>query len=309
MSAINTLFPVFFMLALGYLSRIKGWISPEQKAGANAIVFTVLFPIMIFNLILTAKLQASTISVVLYAFIVYLLAIVVGKLTSNLTGKNRSHFSPFLLTTNEGGSVALPLYLSIVGASSNTVIFDLAGSAIAFFVLPVIVARQVATQSSTKDMIKGIFSNSFVIAVILGLIANFIHLYGILEASPFLDLYTGVIEKATGSIVGIILFVLGYDLSIDKETVMPIVKLASVRVVFYGLAILGFFLLFPSLMDDKEFKIAAILYFMCPTGFALPSIISPVFKNGKDEVFASTFISLYMVVTLIVYTLLVVFVA
>lgn len=50
MAALQTLVPVFFMLGLGYLSRVKKWISPEQKAGANTIVFTVLFPIMIFSL-------------------------------------------------------------------------------------------------------------------------------------------------------------------------------------------------------------------------------------------------------------------
>jgi len=33
--ALTTLFPVFFMLALGFTSRIKGWITQEQKVGAN----------------------------------------------------------------------------------------------------------------------------------------------------------------------------------------------------------------------------------------------------------------------------------
>ena len=38
MVALTTLFPVFFMLALGFISRLKGWITPTQKDGANAIV-------------------------------------------------------------------------------------------------------------------------------------------------------------------------------------------------------------------------------------------------------------------------------
>ncbi len=49
MAALSTLFPVFFMVLLGIISRIKGFVTPEQKEGANNIVFNVLFPILIFN--------------------------------------------------------------------------------------------------------------------------------------------------------------------------------------------------------------------------------------------------------------------
>ena len=37
MNALSTLFPVFFMIILGMIARIKGFISPEQKEGANHI--------------------------------------------------------------------------------------------------------------------------------------------------------------------------------------------------------------------------------------------------------------------------------
>ena len=47
MAAITTLLPVFFMLALGQISRRFKWVTPEQKNGANTILFGILFPIMI----------------------------------------------------------------------------------------------------------------------------------------------------------------------------------------------------------------------------------------------------------------------
>lgn len=43
------------------IARIKGFISPEQKEGANHIVFNVLFPILIFNVLFTAKIESSAI--------------------------------------------------------------------------------------------------------------------------------------------------------------------------------------------------------------------------------------------------------
>lgn len=55
MNALSTLFPVFFMIILGMIARIKGFISPEQKEGVNHIVFNILFPILIFNVYLPQK--------------------------------------------------------------------------------------------------------------------------------------------------------------------------------------------------------------------------------------------------------------
>lgn len=49
MVALTTLFPVFFGCAR-YDSKIKRICDSEQKAGANSIVFNVLFPILIFNI-------------------------------------------------------------------------------------------------------------------------------------------------------------------------------------------------------------------------------------------------------------------
>lgn len=309
MAALTTLFPVFFMMAIGLVCRIKGWITPEQKAGANAIVFNVLFPVMIFNLMLTASIEASTIYIVGYVLIAFLLAILVGKLAMPFVGEKYSHFAAYLMTTVEGGNVALPLYMSIVGVSSNTVIFDIAGTFIAFVFIPILIAKSISQGSSSKDLVKNIFTNSFVIAVVLGLGLNILGGYSFLQTTDFFDLYTGTISQITTPIVGMILFILGYDLSVDKETLVPILKLVAIRVAFYALVIVGFFILFPTLMADKIFMLAVLLYFMCPTGFGTPPVISPLFKSDDDASFSSAFISLFMIVTLIVYTILVVFVA
>jgi hypothetical protein len=64
-------------------------------------------------------------------------------------------------------------------------------------------------------------------------------------------------------------------------------------------------LLFPALMQDHIFRTAVLLYFMCPTGFATPTQLKPLCKDQSDEALMSSFISLYMIVTLTVYVILV----
>ena len=106
-----------------------------------------------------------------------------------------------------------------------------------------------------------------------------------------------------------ILFIIGYNLKINMETLGSLLKLLIVRIVLFAFVIVGFFVFFPHLMADKIYMIAVLIYFMCPTGFALPMQISPLFKSEEDSSYTAALISLNMVVTLIVYTVIVIFIA
>ena len=310
MAAITTLLPVFFMLALGFVCRTLGWVTPEQKAGANDILFGVLFPILIFNLLASADLDSSVLPVVGYVAIMYLLALlVVGPLTTAFTGRERGHFSKYLLATHEGGNVALPLYLSIVAGSSNTVIFDLAGTFVCFIVIPIMVAREASGSASAGELVKNIVTNPFIIAVASGLFLNLTGLYGLIVGSAFGPAWTATISMATSPIVAIILFCLGYDLTVDKQTILPILRLGAVRLGWSALIILGFFLLFGGRMANREFLIAVLVYFSCPTGFGMAPLLTPLYKGREDAGFTSAFMSLYIIVTLVAYTLVVLFLA
>ena len=134
-------------------------------------------------------------------------------------------------------------------------------------------------------------------------------LYGTLIASPFGEMYSKTATMATQSIGPMILFCLGYDFRIDKDTIAPLAKLALVKTVYYGIVIGLFFLLFPALMADKVFMMAVIIYLMSPTGAGLVPVISPLFRDEDDAAFASAFIPLYLVITLIVYACVVIFIA
>lgn len=309
MTVLTTLFPVFFMLLLGLVSHIKGWVTVNQKNGANSIIFKILFPVLVFNLMANANIELSHISIILYVYIAYLVILVIGKFITQHITKKYQKFAPYLLTVVEGGNVALPLYLSIVGQSSTTVIFDLGGIMICFITIPILIAKEVSAGSSYKDIIKSIFTNTFVIAVILGLFMNFTGLYELLLASSFGDMISTTINQVTAPIIPMILFILGYDLNIDSHNLKPVLRLIAVKFVYYAFVILGFFVLFPELMADKSFMMAPIIYFMCPTGFGLMPIIEPLYQDEDDASFTSAFVFIFMIVTLFVYTMVVIFIA
>ncbi len=306
MDVLNTLLPVFAMMALGLLSRKKNWVTPEQKDGLNNIIFSILFPILIFHIIFTSTMHVKMIGMMSYVLIGWTLVFVIAHFLTPFLGKEYAHIAPYLLTCVEGGNVALPLYLSIVGSAyaMNTVTFDMAGTILAFMIFPVVIAKRTSGNVDVKSVIKQIFSSSFVIAVLSGLVLNLLGVHRLLSQTAFDSVYTSTMSMLTTPITGMILFMLGFDLKLEKDTLRSLGKLMFVKFLVGIVMEIGMFLLFPL---TKEMQLAVLLYFMCPSGFAMPAIISPLYQNEKDKSFVSSFISLYMIITLIVYTGLVIF--
>lgn len=309
MKVVETLFPVFFMVFLGLVSRSKNWISWDQKEGAKKIVFGILFPALIFHVIFVSDLSINLLKQIVFLDVAWIIVYLIGKILSRFVGERYRSLAPFLLMTCEGGNVALPLYISLVGSAYalNIVTFDVAGIIINFGLVPILVSRQVNSGQSAKGLLKNIFTNSFVLAVLLGILANLIGLHGILESIGLATLYGNTMTAVLAPITGIILFTLGHDLKVDLSTLKSLFSLMVIRLVLCGLIIGGFFLVFPRLMADPYFKIAVFLYFMCPTGFPVPLQLSALCDGKDQESFMSAFISVYMLITLVAYTLITVF--
>jgi len=296
MEVLCNVIPILVMIGLGKLCRAKKWFKEEECNGLNRFVFGILFPIMIFNLCFSAKFERSHFLVVVVIFIIYVLGIFLGILMDKLHKGEFSNLYKYMISTNEGGSVALPLYLSIVGMSSNTVLFDLAGTFIAFLIYPIMVQKSVSGESDIKGILKSLLSNSFVIAVILGLGCNALGLYQYTG-----ELYSSIMSMITSPIGGSILFMLGFNMNFEKSIIGPVLKMMVVKTLFYGVACVSFFIIFKGLMSDWEFVMAVLLSFMSPLGFAVSGVISPEYKSDRDRMFVSTYTSLYIIVTLIVY--------
>ena len=133
---------------------------------------------------------------------------------------------------------------------------------------------------------RSIVTSPFIVAVVLGLALNLTGLYGLVAASPVGPALTATISMATSPIVALILFCLGYDLTVDKKTLVPILRLGAVRFAWSALIILGFFLLFHARMADREFLMAVLIYFTCPTGFGMAPLLQPLYKNQREAGFS-----------------------
>lgn len=305
MTSITALMPVVVMLALGQLARRFQWISAAQKDGATKLVFGLLFPVMIFNLLASTKLQMDIASMVLMLLVCYTVFYFAGKTIFAKWLAPYGNIGGFLLTTAEGGNMALPLFLSIVGQNSpsagDPILLDLAGILFCFVVIPFLVCLQENAKFDAASLFKRVLQSPMIIAAISGLLVNMSGLYTMLAASSWMPVYSSVISVLTDPIIPIVLFSVGYDLNLQTAILKPALRFVVLRLALFAGIIGLFFLFFPVRMKDPAFLIAVLLYFMAPTGFGVLGQIDPLLKTTDQKEYCSAVITLNMIVTLVVY--------
>ena len=304
MQAIAKLFPVFFVLLMGLYTRKRNWISHEQNDGIKSLALGILFPFLIYNIVASASLDKQIGVEIVYLIGVWIFVYFLGRIFCRIMPKELSELSPFLLLTCEGGAVALPLYISVVGSAYavNLIPFDLAGILVNFIFVPTVLQLKQSNKLQLLPLIKNVVSAPFVIAAVLGFITNLTGLQDmLLKNEIFGPLYENTIATLTAPIAVLILFSLGYSINLKKSYLMPLVKLAGIRILFCTGIIASFFLLFPSKMANPIFLFGVLLYFYCPTGFPVPLQIKDILDNEEKEEFVSAFISMFLLIALAVY--------
>lgn len=304
MQAISTIFPVFFILFLGIHARKKGWINHEQNNGLKTIALDILFPFLIYHIVATSVLDRNIALEIVYLIAVWILVYFLGKMVCRMLPENIREITPFLLLTCEGGAVALPLYLSIVGSSYilNLIPFDLAGILINFIFVPTVLQIRRKDELKLLPLVKKVISAPFVIAALLAVITNLTGLQRLLsQSSTFGSIYENTMNAIIAPVSGLILFSLGYSIRLKKGYLSSLFKLAVIRLIFCSGIIASFFLVFPEKMQNPVFSLGVILYFYCPTGFPVPLQIREILDTDEKEEFVSAFISLFLLIALVVY--------
>lgn len=304
MQAISTIFPVFFILFLGIHARKKGWINHEQNNGLKTIALDILFPFLIYHIVATSVLDRNIVLEIVYLIAVWILVYFFGKMVCRILPESIREISPFLLLTCEGGAVALPLYLSIVGSSYilNLIPFDLAGILINFIFVPTVLQIRRKDELKLLPLVKKVISAPFVIAALLAVITNLTGLQRLLsQSSTFGSIYENTMNAIIAPVSGLILFSLGYSIRLKKGYLSSLFKLAVIRLIFCSGIIATFFLVFPEKMESPVFSLGVILYFYCPTGFPVPLQIREILDSDEKEEFVSAFISLFLLIALVVY--------
>ena len=293
-SVIQTALPVLLTLALGMLCRSRSFLSREGVDTLKKVVVNLTLPFVLFNAFAAAEYSLSAMVQPGIIFVCCTVMLGLGFLLVRVT-KTEGRLAPFLASGFEAGMLGFPLFAMLFPKESlSALAIPVLGQELFVFTL---YKTLLVGKTSLKAVLKDIFSNPILIAVLLGLVVGATGLYGKLHTwgvGSVVDAVTGFLSAPTGMII---LLCVGYDL-VPRE--IPWKKtggLVAMRLGIAGVMLGALIALNRTVLRGMMFEGALALLFILP-----PPYIIPVFSDEPDErVQISSALSVLTLMTMILF--------
>lgn len=303
MTILETIIPVFLMIALGKLLKAKNIISDSGIACIKSISTNVLLPVMAFDTLIHGNFTVQSLLLIALEIIILFTAWGLGFTFKRFFDSSINGYVPYAMPTYEGGLFGWALIALVVGQKSeamfNIVSMDIFSGVFCFTVLSTGLKLLAGQQMSKKEIAVSIATNPLIISVILGFIGAAFHLGDLIDNSSCAVLYTKVTNMFIQPLSPMILICIGSGLVFKWDVLNKGLKLAGIR---YALQIiLCIFVLTTIALTiglAEPFKIALLIYFFCPTSFLLS-----MYATDQDAIeFTSGFLSLQIIISLIIFS-------
>ncbi len=300
LSILEMVLPVLLMFLLGWLCNRRGILSLEGLRGIKTLVGNVLLPVVLFNAFFTAEYSGR---IALTFGVVYLscaLGLGLGFLLRRFV-KPYGRFMPFLVTNFEGGMMGYALFGLLY--SGQTHIFAMAdiGQTLAAYTVFLVALQAVSRgQADVKGAVKSAVTNPALIGAFLGVILGASGVGQAVLSSAAGGVVSKTISFISAPVSGLILVIVGYELSFKKDLMLPVLKTVGLRLavtavllavdwlVIFGTGLIPF---------EKPLFTALILAWSLPAPFIIPLYAD----LGRDGEYISTTLSMQTVVSILLF--------
>ena len=297
--------PIFVVLMLGVLARRKQMMKPEEVRGLQNFVVKFAIPCVVFNSCVTAQIGGESLTTMGLA----LAMILMGTLWAFRFGKKKFHYHnyPMLFAAQETGMLGIPLFLILFGADQayRMGVLDVAQAAVAFPVIAILTS-DTGENPKAAEILKKVFTSPLLIMAAIGLGLNFSGLADALDAVGVLGILTESASFLTQPISVLMIFSVGYNFSLEKESRGPVLKIAALRFgynIAIGVLIQLALCLIPNV--DVLTRITMLMYCTLPTSYLAPGLG----RSQKDYTVASGVCSILTAVSLLIFCVIAAFVA
>ena len=289
--------PIFVTVYLGVVARKKALITPEGVQGLQQFVLNIALPCLIFNSVLTAKASSESLAVMalLFPFVlgVTLWAFRIGR--KKYPYKNL----PMMFGAQESGMLGVPLFLILFGSANvyHMVILDLTQAIVGHPTIAIL-ACDAEDTPNPGEILKKVFTSPLVIACLIALGLNLSGAGTLLLESGIGQVVTEVTTFLGQPVSTLMIFSVGYNLSLSAKNRGEILKLCLIRLVTFGV-IAGVLQLLLCLIPNITAltRWAMLLYCFLPASYIAPSLG----KTEQEKTVASGVSSLLTAVTLAVF--------
>lgn len=296
-SVLAVIAPIFVTVYLGVLARKKALITPEGVQGLQQFVLNMALPCLIFNSVLTAKVGAESLAIMGMLF-PFVLGVTVWAFR---VGRKKYPYQnlPMIFGAQESGMLGVPLFMILFGSINvyHMVILDLTQAIVGH---PTIAILTCDAGDSPKpgEILKKVFTSPLVIACLIALGLNLSGAGTVLLESGIGHVVTEVTTFLGQPVSTLMIFSVGYNLSLSAENRGDILKLCLLRLSIFAV-IAGVLQLLMCLIPNITAltRWAMLLYCLLPASYIAPSLG----KTEQEKTVASGVSSLLTVVTLAVF--------
>lgn len=293
--------PVIVMLFLGYLCRAKNLVTKEGLAGIKSVISNITLPVVLFKAFYTTDYSLRSVLGFVIIFTSCVLALLAGYALNRFVAQSK--LMPYLLSGFEVGMLGYALYGLLAGTDklSYMASVDLGQVLFVYTVYLTLLKNATGQKTDVKGILLSMIKNPAFQGVAIGIIVGITGLGGFISASPVGGIFSEIIEMITLPTAGMILIIVGYELSMRRDLVGPVVKTIAFRVaVMTVLLCISAFIMFSILPFDKNLFMAMVLLFSLPAPF-----IIPLYADVESEgVYISTTLSMNTLVTIFIFILL-----
>ncbi|MGM9684088.1 MAG: AEC family transporter [Eubacteriales bacterium] len=293
--------PVIVMLFLGYLCRVKNLVTKEGLAGIKSVISNITLPVVLFKAFYTTDYSLRSVLGFVIIFTSCILALLAGYALNRFVAQSK--LMPYLLSGFEVGMLGYALYGLLAGTDklSYMASVDLGQVLFVYTVYLTLLKNATGQKTDVKGILLSMIKNPAFQGVAIGIIVGITGLGGFISASPVGGIFEEVIEMITLPTAGMILIIVGYELSMRRDLIGPVVKTIAFRVaVMAVLLCVSAFIMFSILPFDKNLFMAMVLLFSLPAPF-----IIPLYADVESEgVYISTTLSMNTLVTIFIFILL-----
>ena len=293
--------PVIVMLFLGYLCRAKNLVTKEGLAGIKSVISNITLPVVLFKAFYTTDYSLRSVLGFVIIFTSCILALLAGYALNRFVAQSK--LMPYLMSGFEVGMLGYALYGLLAGTDklSYMASVDLGQVLFVYTVYLTLLKNATGQKTDVKGILLSMIKNPAFQGVAIGIIVGITGLGGFISASPVGGIFSEIIEMITLPTAGMILIIVGYELSMRRDLVGPVVKTIAFRVaVMAVLLCISAFIMFSLLPFDKNLFMAMVLLFSLPAPF-----IIPLYADVESEgVYISTTLSMNTLVTIFIFILL-----
>ena len=274
----QVIMPIFVTIFLGVLAKRRQMLTQENVQGLQQFALKFGMPCVVFTSCLTADMGMESLS----SMALVLTAVLISTALAFALRKKRYpyHNLPMLFCAQETGMMGIPLFIILFGASQayRMGVLDLIQAVTAY---PVIALLSADTGDNLKatGILKKICTSPLMIMSALGLALNLSGIGAWLDRVGIGPVITASTSFLSQPISALMIFSVGYNFSLAKESRRPMLELAGLHFGLFTLFSAGMQLvlcLIPNV--DIMTRCAAALYCALPASY-----LSPGLGKGKED--------------------------